>query len=362
MTLAAALLAASACCTAPIEPPEPPACAAPPGPAGARVAWFDHAGDRPVPHYVTFAQCQFDIALEVDPATSLAIASNPYPLLARLRECAAIACEEGVDVLVFPELALGLPPALRDTALEELAQTAAAHDMVIVAGSYYDADRYARVPIIGPDWSELGYKYRPARVECSVLAGTGMRAGPAVPAVATDKGTLLILTCVDMISDAAQYAARSLAAAHEVQIVLNNCYNDASLEFLVEANALARRHPVFVLVTNVINPAIEEDGVRAYGHTALCANVRQDRNAPGAYEALVAALPETLLARGEERPHVAFDTVVADLGFRQRAMLIYDLNLHLTRVPLITNAPDQGYPPVRNLRVIALGEEPPGQR
>jgi hypothetical protein len=38
--------------------------------------------------------------------------------------------------------------------------------------------------------------------------------------------------------------------------------------------------------------------------------------------------------------------------------LIYDLNLYMTRVPKTTNAPDQGYPAVRNLRVVSLPTAP----
>jgi len=49
-----------------------------------------------------------------------------------------------------------------------------------------------------------------------------------------------------------------------------------------------------------------------------------------------------------------YDTLVAVVPPWNEAMLVYDLNLRLTREPATTNAPDQGYPTVRNVRRVPL--------
>jgi len=74
---------------------------------------------------------------------------------------------------------------------------------------------------------------------------------------------------------------------------------------------------------------------------------------------LLAQLPPALLIRqatenSNGKRHPAFDTILADLDFNRQAMLISELNLYMPRTPWTTNAPDQGYPTVRNLRTIRL--------
>lgn len=56
---------------------------------------------------------------------------------------------------------------------------------------------------------------------------------------------------------------------------------------------------------------------------------------------------------------MAFDHVVADLDAGKEALLVSELNLRLPRIPQTTNAPDQGYPPVREIACIDLASGKP---
>jgi len=311
---------------------------------------YEHRTSAQLKQFVRFAQCQFPIESDTS-SIDLPIAKDPEELMADIRQCITVAATEKVDVLIFPELALQLPTKERLTMLEELKKAAAQQNMIIIGGSFYDENRFACVPIVGPDWIEFGHKLRPSRYECSTVCGKGMTPGPAIPVVHTDYGSFVILTCVDLISDEAQYVARRLATQRRIHTVINNCWNPSSLEFLIEANSIARRHPVFVQVTNTSNSA-------GFGHTSLLANLGDRSYSPNSHSDLLALLPLELVQRDETgkptKRLLPYDCVVADIGMTPRAMLLYELNLLLPSVPAITNAPDQGYPPVRDLKIITF--------
>lgn len=315
---------------------------------------FDHRTGAQPKQFVQFAQCQVEIELAPSSEEDLPQVQEPAKLISDLRRCLALAVAEKVNVLVFPELALQVPNGERTALLEELEDAAVSADLIIIAGSFYDDNRLACVPIIGPGWVEFGHKFRPSRFESSTVSGKGMVLGPAVPIIHTDCGSYVILTCVDLISDQAQYVARRLATLRKVHVIINNCYNGAALEFLIEANAIARRHPVFVLVTNASS---KKDG---FGHTSLMANLGDRPYSPRSQDDLLTLLPPQVVQRDEKDGAVqrllCYDCVVADVGTVPRAMLLYELNLLVPSVPMVTNAPDQGYPPVRDLKIVNLSE------
>jgi len=323
------------------------------------VQWLDLRSGNSVPGpFVTFAQCQFEIPMQPDSATDLYTVKDESRLAAQLRACVKQAVAEKVQVLIFPEMALAMSPDLRQELLNEFQTVARTEHMLIVAGTFYDADRCSRIAVIGPNGTAFGYKLKPSCYEVSPVAGKGMSNGPAVTAVHSDFGDFAIPVCVDLISDESQYVVRRLATQEQIQAVIVLCCNPAAWEFLIESNSLARRHPIFVLLNNVmVPPGDQPDNGFRFGHTALCGAYGHGGNDAVGLHRLQALLPPVLLTKspdGKVQRQTAFDAVIADLDFNRQAMLVYDLNLALKTAPRMNNAPDQGYPTVRNLRILPL--------
>jgi hypothetical protein len=239
--------------------------------------------------------------------------------------------------------------------------------MIIVAGSFYDADRYSRLLVIGPGWTEVGYKVRPSRFEVSPLAGEGMKPGNEILALKTNYGTFLLITCVDLISDEVQFLVRSLATRGELDVLININHNPATWEFLIEANSIVRRHPLFASITNVYTPSggrcvesdLPKDNGYCYGHSAVFASLRTKASElPNSSQRILDMLPDPIVARASDGAAVArkipYSNVAADVGAFREALLIYELNMRLKQVPRTTNAPDQGYPPIRGIDIVKL--------
>lgn len=310
--------------------------------------------------FATYAQCQFEFSLGSDPDTSLPIV--PDENAPKIAGCLAVAVREKANVLILPELALAFRESARREVLDSIRRVARENQMVVLAGSYYDVNRQSRLPVIGPDWEELGYKIHPSRFESSPRQGRGMNPGEGLLIIGTPYGRILPLTCVDLISDGVQYAIRNLATRGQVDVIANVNFNPAAWEFMIEANSIARRHPVFVSITNVAtagDPKTQEDCRRTgdngycYGNSSLFANLRErDADCPNCAKSIADLLAPPFMS-GTIRA-LAYDTVVAVIPPHQSAVLIYDLNLRLIREPATTNAPDQGYPTVRNVRRVIL--------
>jgi hypothetical protein len=189
-----------------------------------------------------------------------------------------------------------------------------------------------------------------------------MSPGNELILVTTPYGRIVPLTCVDLISDGVQYTIRNLATRGQVDVIANVNFNPAAWEFMVEANSIVRRHPVFVSITNVASAGdrkLQEDCQKSgdtgycYGNSSLFANLRErDSDCPNCARSILDLLGPPFTA-GPARA-LPYDALVAVVGPFQRSVLVYDLNLRLTREPATTNAPDQGYSTVRNVRRVAL--------
>ena len=324
------------------------------------VRLVDHRSGAAPPRFVRVGQCQLRFALHLDRARGLWQVADPALHCARLQRCVDLAVGAGVDLLVLPELALSLPERSRRQLIRRLRTVAARERMLIIAGSWYAADRTHRYLVIGPGWVEQGYKLNPSFFEVSPVAGKGMQRGRDLLVLQTDWGTLCVVVCVDLISDGVQYAVRSRAAQGALDMLHVISYNPAACEFLLEANSIARRHPLFVSVTNALDPD-EGDNPCAYGHTAVFADFRRAEPGtptPNTAQDAIAGLPAVVLEPpADQRPlqrRLAFSHLMADLGTQDEAILIYDLNPRLRQLPLVVNAPDQGYPPVKNVTVVPL--------
>ncbi|HYX48632.1 MAG TPA: hypothetical protein VE843_02730, partial [Ktedonobacteraceae bacterium] len=202
----------------------------------------DHRGGQDKKQFPRFGQCQIWFGLKLGPKQTQ-IASEPNALKQKLYNCFEVAGAEDVNVLILPELAFALPDEMRREVMTEAMKLATQKKMIIIAGSYYDEQRYNRLVIVGENWSETGFKIRPSRFEVSPIAGEGMMPGESLLVLKTVYGTFAIITCVDLISDDVQYLIRQLATRSEIDVLINVNWNPAAWEFLVEANSIVRRHP-----------------------------------------------------------------------------------------------------------------------
>ncbi len=333
----------------------------------------DHSTGHPE-HFVKFAQCQIEIELEGDGRGLYRVATGKErDLRTRINACVSQALKDGVKVLIMPELTMAFPPGLLSEVVGGLRKTADESGMIVVAGSYYDADRYSRLVVLGPGWEELGYKIRPSRMESCPKDSMGMNAKGQLLVVRSDYGTFAIITCVDLISDEVQSRIRELANSGIIDVVININDNPAAWEFLVEANSIVRRHPIFASVTNVAMPAGTGDAYEgkspvdhgtSYGNSAIFADLRDAaKDYPDNSGPIVDSLPDHFLedwgvdpSTGKEvkTRRIPYDHLVGVLPAFQEGMLEYELNIRLKREPLSTNAPDQGYPPIRDLHIVRI--------
>jgi predicted amidohydrolase len=330
----------------------------------------DIGGEKTRLSFARFGQCQFIFPSRPDPATGLHVVPTDYE--AKIYQCFDIAIKERINVFVLPELAIAFPKAVRTRIIDRARRIAAQSGMIIIAGSFYDAQQFSRIAVISGQGLELGFKLRPSRYEASPRFGLGMAPGESLLVLHTPYGRLAVITCVDLISDSVQYVLRNLATRGEIDVIININYNAAAWEFLVEANSIARRHPVFVSITNVAgtnvptklsdetkrkcfpNGQLRDDG-SCYGNSALFGSVRtRDEDCPNCFKMIEEFVGDQFKVKPKGQRSIPYDTMLACIPPFEEAMLTYELNLRLKREPTVTNAPDEGYPPVRGLRKIPL--------
>lgn len=326
--------------------------------------------NKPRVSFARFGQCQLILPIRPDRASGLF--AIPIEYEDKINQCLELARKEKINVLILPELALAFPKSVRKRILEKAQKIAAQNDMVIIAGSFYDAQRFNRIAIVSNQGLELGYKIRPSRFEASPRFGLGMRPGESLLVLNTRYGTLAIVTCVDLISDAVQYILRNLATRGVIDVIININYNPASWEFLVEANSIARRHPVFIAITNVAGPNLPDklsnemkkkcfpngqlrDNGTCYGNSALFGNVRiRKSDWPNSFKVIEDFVADHFKVKPNGSRSIPYDVMLANIPPFEEAMLVYELNLRMKQEPSITNAPDQGYPTIRGLKKIKL--------
>jgi predicted amidohydrolase len=335
----------------------------------------DHRTALSKQHWVRIGQCQIQLDMPKEPnVRGLWVLAKPDLVERQVASCLQAAVKESVNVLVFPELTLSLDSvgsARRDRIIAAITETTRNKKMIVVAGSFYDDDRHNRLVLVGPDWIEAGDKIRQSRFEVSPAAGKGMQAGSELLVLRTDYGNFAVFTCVDLISDEVQFEARRLATAGEIDVMININHNPAAWEFLIEANSIVRRHPVFVTITNA---TVSEDqmkkapyDVRCWSRTKAPNVVQNDSGYCYGHSAVFASLPSEVSSdievprqfqAADGQRELAYDQLVGDLGSFREGLLVYELNMWMNRVPANTNAPDQGYPPIRNIHCVTLEGTP----
>ncbi len=263
------------------------------------------------------------------------------------------AIENNVNVLIFPELALAFDTKTRIEMLDHMKETAETNDMIIIAGSFYNDYRENTVPIILPTGIYYSYKIKQSKFEVSPIAGEGMVRGDTLTVITSKYGKILPIVCVDLISDEIQFVARYLSNKNIINILVNINYNPASQEFMREMSAVVKRHELFGIIANVAHPLedIEMNCIdTCYGNSSVFATLYINQNKT------TELISECFKDSQSDELHQSYSTLISQIDPDIEGMLIIDLNLSTVRPPKRTNAPDQGYPTVRNLKIISLWE------
>jgi predicted amidohydrolase len=276
----------------------------------------------------------------------------------KIMQALEISIQNKANVVIFPELILAFEDTARKKIVEILVQKAKEHEMIVICGSFYDSERKNRSVVITPYGELNGDKIRPSRIETNPLNGYGMKTGEKVAYLKTKYGNIIVVTCADLISDDVQYIIRKMSNLGILDICVNINYNPASWEFMREASSIVKRHPLFFTITNSANPkdSTNDDGY-SYGNTSVFASIHKENTeyiVPNELSpfSICQSLDES--GRINCKRHPAYEMLIANIPPDKEGILLYDLNLRLIRTPNETNAPDQGYPTVRNIRMILM--------
>jgi hypothetical protein len=306
------------------------------------------------------AQCQLRYNFEKLQKTGLYKISpkEATSLEQKIMQSLEISIQNKANIVIFPELILAFEDATRKKIIETLIQKAKQYEMIIICGSFYNSEKKNSSVIITPNGELNGDKIRPSRIETNPLNGYGMKTGEKVAYLRTKYGNIIIVTCADLISDDVQYIIRRMSNLGILDVCININYNPASWEFMREASSIVKRHPLFFTITNSDSPkdTVNDDGY-SYGNTSIFASIHKENaeyivpNQPSPF-----SICENLDGSNEKRckRHPAYEMLIANIPPGNEGVLIYDLNLRLIRTPNETNAPDQGYPTIRNVQTILI--------
>lgn len=301
--------------------------------------------------FVRFGQFQIHFDYQINPANGLVLVKDEAKHIAKIEKCLELAKKHKLNVVVFPEISISLPDKLRQQLLATFQNYAKENDAIIIAGTFYDENRYCKNATILPSGIHYSYKIRPSIFEVSPLGGQGMAMSDTLHVFRTKYGNMLTLVCVDLISDDAAYVARALSNRGLIDMLVNINYNPKSQEFMREASAITVRHPLFVSLTNVslFQKGGTNDGDE-YGNTSLFGSINNNylkakllQNIPAYYKT----------ADGKEL-QPAYKSLLGIVNPEIEGLLIYDINLRMIRAPRENNAPDQGYPTVKNMEIIGI--------
>ncbi|MCD4746259.1 MAG: hypothetical protein K8R58_08165 [Bacteroidales bacterium] len=283
----------------------------------------------------------------------------------KIKKCLDIAKNKGINVVIFPELSISLKKNKRKKLVKYIEKFAFDNDMIIIAGTFYDDEGICKNVTVLPTGSVFTYKLRPSIFESSTKGGNGMSFSDTLHLFNTKYGDFLTLVCVDLISDDANYKVRELSNKGLLDMLINISFNPKSQEFMREASAITVRHPLFVCLTNVcchgeIKKFTWDDN--EYGNTSVFGSVRHNfkneitNSLPPFY-----CVSDTLMENNKQKiitiTHPAYKSMLRLVNPGEEALLLYDINLRVIRAPEENNAPDQGYPTIKNIEVIDISKE-----
>lgn len=308
-------------------------------------------------------QLKFDYSVDGTPF-GLPQVKEQDSLIRKMKICLDIALENKINVAVFPELSLSFKTNKHNKFVRYLEKFSSENDMIIIAGTYYDRTGICKNATILPTGTHYTYKIRPSIFESSTLSGHGMAFSDTLHLFNTKYGRFLTLVCVDLISDDANYCVRDLSNKGMIDMLININYNPKSQEFMREASAMTARHPLFVSLTNVsCHGKIVKytwDGYE-FGNTSVFGSIRNSFK-----EEIAESLPsfycvtDSIEKEGKQKPviqtHPAYKSMLGIINPGEESLLMYDINLRVIRTPQENNAPDQGYPTIKNIQKIDLKE------
>ncbi len=315
-----------------------------------KIKYIDYQSDNRE-WFVRYGQFQISFDYDINQTNGLVLVKNQAAQLAKIRKCLNIAREKDIRVLIFPELTISLNDELRKTALELMEKYARDNDAIIISGTFYDENRHGKNAVILPTGIQYTYKTRPSIFEVSPLCGQGMISADELHVFRTKYGNFLVLVCVDLISDDANYTARYLSNKGFIDVLININYNPKSQEFMREASAMTTRHPLFATITNITKyqQRCTYDGDE-FGNTALFGALNND----SLREKLIKDIPDCYKTADKKKLQPAYKNLIALINPEDEALLLYDINLRVIRPPKENNAPDQGYPTVKNIEIVSL--------
>lgn len=303
-------------------------------------------------NFARYGICQLQIPL-TDTTKGLKTIKDAKKVKESILACIKKAIKNNVNVLIFPELSVAFNTKNRIEILDIMKETAKTHDIIIIAGSFYSEYRENIVPIILPTGIEYSYKIKPSKFEVSPIADEGMTRGDTLTVISSKYGKILPIVCVDLISDEIQFIARYLSNKNIINTLVNITYNPASQEFMREMSAAVKRHELFGIIANVAHPFKDIQMTcidTCYGNSSIFATlfIQQKKTTK--------LISECFKDCKKKKLHPAYSTLISQVNPDIEGMIIIDLNLSTVRPPKRTNAPDQGYPTVKNLKIINLGE------
>lgn len=300
---------------------------------------------------VAIAQFQISIPCEINPTTGLPVVKSDKEHTNKIDRCLDIAAENHSKIIVFPELTTAMDKAKREKLINSFREFSRKNDAIIIAGTFYDEERRGLCPVVFPDTVCYSYKIRPSVFESSVYADRGMTGTDTLCIYRTKYGKIAPLVCVDLISDDANYLIRRLSNHGEIDLLFSVCYNPASREFLREASAIVNRHPLFAVIANVATgPGAEnkQKNDSEYGFSGVLGSLQYAQKS-----ATIKNIPECL-KNCAGKLHDSYENIISVIEPGHEAALLYEINLSVIRVPQNTNAPDQGYPTIKNIEQIPI--------
>lgn len=299
--------------------------------------------------FVRFAQFQINFEYEINPINGLVLVKNPNNHIEKIIKCLDLAKKNNINVIVFPEVSMSLPNDLFQKVLSSLEKYSKDNDAIIIAGTFYDTNRCCKNVTVLPSGVYYSYKIRPSIFEVSPLSGEGMTITDTLHVFRTKYGNFLTLVCVDLISDNANFIARSLSNRGMIDMLININYNPKSQEFMREASAISVRHPLFVSLTNItlLKKSCTIDGDE-YGNTSIFGSI----NNSSLKDKLIKNIPDCYKTNDNKELQPAYKYLLGVVNPEIEGMLIYDINLRVIRTPKENNAPDQGYPTIKNMQIL----------
>lgn len=311
----------------------------------------EYKGDIQV-DFARYAICQLKYDF-VDTIQGLQRINNIKETKKRIIALSNKAIDNEVNVLIFPELVLAFDSKNRNEILNYLRKISRENDMIIIAGSFYNEYRENTVPIVTPNGIDYSYKIKQSIFEVSPLYNEGMMRGDTLVVISSKYGKILPIVCVDLISDEIQFIARYLSNKNKINTLVNITYNPAAPEFMREMSAIVKRHRLFGIIANVTYPKNDESTEcidNSYGNSSVFATLFTQQTKT------VGLISKCFKDCGNESLLPSYSTLVSQLDPNIQGMIVVDLNLSTVCPPKRTNAPDQGYPTVKNLQIIKLYE------